>query len=513
MMSAPHGAAAQAGRDILRAGGSAIEAMVAAAATIAVVYPHMNALGGDGFWLIHRPGEAPVAISGCGRSAMLATDSFYEGTSIPARGGPAALTVAGTISGWAEALSLMPKPGLPLRDLLAAAIAHAREGIIVTRSQHELTTAKVAELQPQPGFARTFMPGGKAPGHGEVLRQPELAATLERLAQAGLDDFYRGDIARSLAKGLEGAGSPLRLADLESQRAQRVAPLSVRCGKATLFNHPPPTQGVASLMILALMDRLALGERDSFAHVHAAVEATKRAFLLRDAHVGDPAFMAIDPRQWLEPAFLAQEAGRIDPARALPWPVEASTGDTIWMGAADRDGTVVSFIQSIFWEFGSGVVVDGTGVLWQNRGSSFTLTDGPNRLSPGRLPFHTLNPALALFDDGRVMSYGTMGGDGQPQTQAAIFSRYAFFGQGLQEAISAPRWLLGKTWGEESATLKLESRFPAALFDSLAGAGHRVERLPDYSDTMGHAGAVVAHGDGRFEGASDPRADGCAAPA
>jgi gamma-glutamyltranspeptidase/glutathione hydrolase len=183
------------------------------------------------------------------------------------------------------------------------------------------------------------------------------------------------------------------------------------------------------------------------------------------------------------------------------------------MGAVDAQGRAVSFIQSVYWEFGSGVVLSDTGVTWQNRGSSFSLDPRAlNALEPGRKPFHTLNPSLAHFDDGRVMPYGTMGGEGQPQTQAAVFTRYARFGQSLQQAITAPRWLLGRTWGDVSTSLKLESRFDPALIQALKDAGHQVELLPQaFSDTMGHAGALVRHPDGLIEGAADPRSDGSVA--
>jgi gamma-glutamyltranspeptidase/glutathione hydrolase len=172
----------------------------------------------------------------------------------------------------------------------------------------------------------------------------------------------------------------------------------------------------------------------------------------------------------------------------------------------------VSFIQSIYWEFGSGVVSPATGVLWQNRGMSFSLDPAhANRLAPGRLPFHTLNPAMALFEDGRTMTYGTMGGEGQPQTQAAIFARYAWGGLGLQQAVTEPRWLLGRTWGADSTNLKLEARFAPEVVEALRGAGHDVELVAAFSDTMGHAGAIVHHPDGLIEGATDPRSDGAVA--
>ncbi len=259
--------------------------------------------------------------------------------------------------------------------------------------------------------------------------------------------------------------------------------------------------------------RLIADQADSFDHVHGLVEATKQAFLLRDRHVGDPAYHDFDWQGLLDDsAALAEIAGRIDPTRALPWPQPPQWGDTCWFAAADSEGRVVSAIQSTYFEFGSGVVLPQTGIVWQNRGSSFRLAPGGwNALKPGRKPFHTLNPALAQFDDGRTMAYGTMGGEGQPQTQAALFTRYARYGIDLQQAINRPRWLLGRTWGEQSTTLKLEDGFDEALYTALSAAGHDVERIGALSATMGHAGAIVRHADGWLEGATDPRSDGKAA--
>lgn len=518
MVTAPHHLAAQAGAAVLREGGNAVEAMVAAAATIAVVYPHMNGIGGDGFWLISEPGRPPIAIQACGPAAALASQDFYAShndTIIPTRGPRSALTVAGAIAGWSAALNVASSwryasPALPVSRLLAEAIHHAKTGIPITRSQVELTKTKWSELSPQHDFAATYASKGM-PEEGDILRQPALANTLARLAEAGLDDFYRGDVGCALAAGLTQLGSPLRASDLAAYHAKTQTPLSLEMKVGRVFNLPPPTQGVSSLMILGLFERLNVKDAEGFAHIHGLVEATKRAFILRNAHVTDPACMEVDPQKWLDHLWLDQEVALIDRARAAEWPHVPKPGDTVWMGAADNQGRVVSYIQSVFWEFGSGMVVPNTGVVWQNRGASFTLDDGPNRLVPGKLPFHTLNPALARLKDGRTLAYGTMGGEGQPQTQAAVFSRHVLFGENMQAAIDAPRWLLGRTWGDVSTNLKLESRFPASLIEQLSAAGHDIELVPDYADMMGHAGAVAHHSNGLIEGASDPRADGACA--
>jgi gamma-glutamyltranspeptidase/glutathione hydrolase len=516
MHVAPHHLAAQAGRDVLREGGNAVEAMVAAAAAIAVVYPHMNAIGGDGFWLIHEPGKLPVAIDACGFSAGLADKAFYAGhDAIPARGPKAALTVAGTVGGWARALEVAAPWGtaLPLSRLLSDAIRHAHEGVVVTTSQSQLTRQKFEGLKDAPGFAQTYLVSGQAPAVGHLLKQPALGRTISQLAERGLDDFYRGELAARMGAELERVGSPLRTADLAAYRAQIVDPLAVRLGDSTVYNLPPPTQGLSALMILGLFERLGVTEGEGFAHLHGLVESTKRAFRVRDRVVTDPRRLPADPRSFLAPEALDALVAEIDLSKALPWPDVAAPGDTIWMGCIDKQGRAVSFIQSVYWEFGSGVVLQDTGVCWQNRGTSFSLDPAAlNTLEPGRKPFHTLNPSLALFDDGRVMPYGTMGGEGQPQTQAAVFTRYARFGQSLQQAVTAPRWLLGRTWGDVSTTLKLESRFAPELVASLRTAGHAVEVLDEsFSDTMGHAGALVRHASGVIEGAADPRSDGAVA--
>lgn len=516
MLVAPHHLAAQAGRDVLKDGGNAVEAMVAAAATIAVVYPHMNAIGGDGFWLIHEPGKTLVAIDACGPAAARATPGFYAGLdAIPSRGPKAALTVAGTIGGWAKALEVASSwgPALPLNRLLDDAIRHARDGVAVTTSQAELTRTKLDGLKSAPGFAQTFLVDGQPPEPGHLLKQPALGATLTQLAERGLDDFYRGELAQRMGAELERLGSPVRTSDLAAYHAQVVTPLAVRLNDSTAYNLPPPTQGLAALMIIGLFEQLGVREGEGFAHLHGLVESTKRAFRVRDRVVTDPRRLPADPQSFLAPEALAQLAAEIDPQRALPWPEPAAPGDTIWMGCIDAQGRAVSFIQSVYWEFGSGTVLQDTGVCWQNRGMSFSLDpQALNTLEPGRKPFHTLNPSMALFDDGRVMPYGTMGGEGQPQTQAAVFTRYARFGHTLQQAVTAPRWLLGRTWGDTSTSLKLENRFDPALVQQLRDAGHLVETLPEaFSDTMGHAGALVRHPNGLIEGAADPRSDGLVA--
>ncbi len=520
MAVAPHALAAQSALDVLREGGNALEAMIAAAATIPVAYPHMNSIGGDSFWLVHVPRRAPRGIDACGAAARAASIEWYAARglaqAIPFRGGIAANTVAGTLSGWDAAFKLSRKWGgrLPLHRLLADAIHYAEQGIAVTASQSTATAAKRSELEVQPGFRETFLPGGAVPPAGSLFKQPRLAATFERLARAGLEDFYRGRLATAIARDLAATGSPLTLEDLRRHRVKLVEPLALKHSLGTIYNLPPPTQGLVSLLILGMLDALEVGATGpaSADYVHLVVEATKRAFAVRDHCLTDPAYMTVNAQALLAPAKIRELAANVDRGRAARWGGGKGPADTVWMGVVDGAGRSVSMIQSLYHEFGSGVVLEETGINWQNRGCSFSLDPTAlNSLKPGRKPFHTLNPALAVLNDGRAIVYGTMGGDGQPQTQAAVFTRIAVFGMDPQQAVAAPRWLLGRTWGQTSDSLKLESRFSTGVVADLARRGHEMEVLGEFDEAMGHAGAIVRHPNGVLEGGADPRSDGAVA--
>jgi gamma-glutamyltranspeptidase/glutathione hydrolase len=520
MAVAPHALAAQSALDVLREGGNALEAMIAAAATIAVAYPHMNSIGGDSFWLVRVPRRSPRGIDACGAAARAASIEWYAARgitqAIPHRGGVAANTVGGAVSGWELAFRLSRKWGgrLPVKRLLADAIHYAEHGIAVTASQSSLTAARRGDLESQPGFRDTFLAGGTAPPAGSVFRQPRLAQTLKRLARAGLDDFYRGRLAAAIARDLAAIGSPLAPGDLARHRAKLVTPLELAHSLGTVYNMPPPTQGLVSLLILGMLDALEIGGTGSVSadYVHLTVEATKRAFAVRDHCLTDPAYMTVDPQALLAPAKVRELAENVDRGRAARWGAGRGPADTVWLGVADTAGRMVSMIQSLYHEFGAGVVLEETGINWQNRGCSFSLDPAAlNSLKPARKPFHTLNPALAVLRDGRVLVYGTMGGDGQPQTQAAVFTRMAVFGMDPQQAVAAPRWLLGRTWGQVSDSLKLESRFSTGVVADLAGRGHVMEVLGEYDEAMGHAGAIVRHANGVLEGGADPRGDGAVA--
>lgn len=530
MVSAPHHAASAAGADILRRGGNAVEAAVATAAVLGVVYPHMTGLGGDAFFLIspkagRERGEPPVFVDGAGRSGRAVTREFYleRGLdAVPKRGALAAATVPGAVSAWEKSLEVaagLPGAGLPLPALLEEAVTHAENGYAVTLSKHAMATAALHELADLPGFAETFLLNGRVPRPGERLRLPALAESLRRLGRKGLSAFYRAEKGKEPVARPWTVGSPLRAGDLAAFRAEVRAPLGKHVFGGRIFNSSAPTQGAASLMILALLERIAV--RSGFSSdvwldpavlAHLTSEAVKQVFPVRDKYFADPAHMPRPAEEFLADEFLAVLADKIRMDAAAPVVTTAPGGDTVWFGAADRHGTVVSAIQSIYHEFGSGVVTPDSGIVWQNRVLGFDFAPGlPNSLGPGKKPRHTLNPALAIMDDGRCIAYGSMGGDGQPQTQAAVFLRAFVAGMPLRDAINAPRWLLGRAWGDHSTSLKVEDSFPPEVFQTLRRLGHDVASVPAPSSLMGHAGAVVLHADGLMEGAADERGDGCAA--
>ncbi len=513
--TAPHHHAAEAGMKILRSGGNAVDAMIAAAATIAVVYPHMNSWGGDGFWLIQKPGQAPIAIDACGTAAAKATPAWYADKNlkeIPARGGAAALTMAGTVAGWDLARQQMPADThLPLKRLFADAIHFAECGVMATASLQAASDKTFSELNGNSDFAKVYLPTGRPILKGQLVTNPGLATLLDELAEEGLNSFYTGRVAKTIANALDAAGSPITEADLADYSARIVDPLTVKLSKGQLFNLPAPTQGIASLMILALYDRIYQSSWNEAERVHHLVECIKQAFIARNTYLTDPS--RLDP-VWddlLSDDYLDTTAAMIKADVALPWPHIAKPGDTVWMGALDSHGTMVSFIQSVYWEFGSGVTIPEYGLVWNNRGMSFSLDENdPNYLQPGMKPFHTLNPAFALLNDGRRLSYGTMGGEGQPQTQAALFSRFIYEQLPLVESITKGRWLLGRTWGDISNNLKLEADLATEVNESLKKRGHETQVMPAKIEMMGHAGGICLSPNGDVEAATDPRSDGAA---
>ena len=469
MVTTPHYLATHAALEILQQGGNAVEAAITAATTLTVVYPHMNSIGGDNFWLIYNANTKELkALNASGRSGENATIDFYKTqgyNKIPARGYLAANTVPGVISGWEEAYKYAQRSignRLTWHQLFDSAIGYAEAGFPVSQNQERWTKLSIAQkhkeffyLQRFPSFRQTYLkPNGEPYQVGEVFKQPQLAQTLKVIAQQGSFPFYQGEIAQKIVADIQTNGGILTLKDFAEHKANWVEPIRVNYHDYTAYNLPPNTQGMASLSILNILNnfdlkRIKEGTADYY---HIMAEATKQAFSDRDKYLSDSEFVDI-PLDWLLYKEHGKElAASIDMHKAASQvkPLDPK-GDTIWLGVVDKDGNAVSLIQSIYYEFGSGIVAADTGIILQNRGCFFSLDPNHvNCLAPRKRTFHTLNPAM-LFKDGKpYLVYGTMGGEGQPQTQAAIVTRIVDFGFGVQDAISAPRWSSSTLWSEDS---------------------------------------------------------------
>ena len=524
IVASPHPLATVAGLEVLLRGGTAVDAAVAVGATIAVVYPHMTGLGGDSFWLCWDARAARLtALQAAGAAAARATPDLYRRhglAQIPARGPLAALTVPGATDGlWTAHRYSQERLGstMPWGDLLQAAIRHAADGIPVSPCQSRVTAGAADLLQArEPAFApfrTTYLDGDAAPAAGRPLAQPALARTLERLAREGGRAFYEGDLAAEIGRACEAVGSPLRAGDLAAHRSRLTEPATVPYRGGLAATVPPPCQGLVALAVLGMLDGTDLRAcaRDPADYVHVAVEATKLAFADRDRWLADPEHVAVPLGRLLDPAYLRDRGRRIAMDRAAPAPLPSGIerGDTIACVTADAAGNCVSLIQSIYHEWGSGVVAGETGVVLQNRGAGFTLDAAhANVLAPGKRPFHTLTPFMYLRDGKPLLVAGTMGGEGQPQTLVAVTTRVVDLGLDVQSAVEAPRWVYGRTWGAPTRALSIEGRFGEAVAADLARRGHAVRMLDSWSDTAGHAQALQLEPGGLLVGGGDPRADG-----
>ncbi|HEY7204237.1 MAG TPA: gamma-glutamyltransferase family protein [Methylomirabilota bacterium] len=521
MVATPHLLATQSGVAMLRAGGNALDAAIAAAATIAVVYPHMNGLGGDNLWLIYDARSQRVrALTAVGRAARAASIEWYAARGIsgalPARGGPAAVTVPAAVDGWWQAHEhSRSRLGSPVAwaALLADAIHYAREGFIASDGQRTPPPREpdlFGERAPEV-VRRSLWPlyHPDALRHGP-LRQLDLARTLEAVRDGGAEAFYRGDLARRLVAAAAAAGSPLAVEDLAEHRSSWSEPLRIAYAEGEVASTPPPTQGMSALAVLGMTEGFDLSSLLEADYIHLMVEATKLAFEDRDRHLTDPAFMRVPAADLLAPDRLRARAALISRERVRrPEPAAPAGGDTIALVTADQEGNAVSLIQSLYFTFGSGLMAGDTGVVLQNRGVFFSLDPGHvNALAPGKMTMHTLIPAMYLEGGRPRFVYGTMGGEGQPQTQAAILTRRLFRRFAPQAAIEAPRWLYGRTWGTTSRALSLEGRYSTELARTLEARGHDVVMGGEWDDLFGHAHGIWIAPEGGFVGGSDPRADG-----
>ncbi|MDX5445872.1 MAG: gamma-glutamyltransferase family protein [Zoogloeaceae bacterium] len=512
IVTSPHTLATEAGLAVLRDGGNAIEAAIAMGACLAVTYPHFTGLGGDAFMIISDASGRVRTLSGIGQAARRLP--AYQGA-IPVRGPASMLTTAATVDTWgkAHALSRQDCGGtMAWGALLEPAIRLARDGFPITPSQRFWLDFRAEEMDVLTGVASRYLQDGEVPAAGSRVRQPELARSLESIAEHGHRDFYEGRLAGRIAAGLAAAGSPLDGDDLAATAARVETPLRVPYRGGELIAHRPPTQGMTTLEIMGILDRfdLAAVAEGSADHYHLLVEAVKLAFIDRNRHLADPDFHAVPVERLLSAAHLSASAADIDRARARSWPHAFRHGDTVFLAAADRFGNAVSMLQTVYYDWGSGVAVGDTGMLWHNRGAAFSLDPAhPNVLASGKRPFHTLNPGMYLENGRPRLLYGTQGADGQPQTLAAILTRLIDYGLDPVSALARPRFLLGRTFSDSRDTLKLEEDAGAAVFDELARRGHEISPLPAQSPLAGHPGVIRIGPDG-FAGAHDPRSDGVA---
>lgn len=517
MVVCPHHLASAAGADILRQGGNAVDAAIATNAALGVVYPHMTGLGSDAFWLIYHQASGQLhGLNGSGRAAQRATIDYFQRqgmTDLPSRGPLSVLTVPGAVDSWWVAHQRFGQ--LAWEEVLQPAISLATQGYAVSASQARWTRKDAALLMAHGGAGNVFMPGGKPPQAGDLMTNLELVRSLQLIAQTGTEGFYRGAIAEAITTHLADHGGLLTTEDFAQHQSTWVNPISTTYRGYTVWELPPNTQGFAVLQILNLIQPFDLQkiEHGTADYYHLLVEATKLAFADRDRWLGDPDFEDIPLAELISLEHSDRCRSRLSMTQVQPLQAAILGGDTTYSACVDAQGNAVSMIQSLYFDFGSAVVPPGTGIVLQNRGSFFSLDSKQiNHLAPGKRPFHTLIPGLVTGADGRpYLVFGTMGGEGQPQTQVAMLTRVLDYGFDPQTAIDLPRWVWGRTWGEASTGLSVEARIPAEVRQTLKDRGHDLKVAPEWTDQMGHAHMILINPDtGELQGGCDPRSDGAA---
>jgi gamma-glutamyltranspeptidase/glutathione hydrolase len=522
MAATSHPLATQVALDILKAGGSAVDAAIGANAALGLMEPTGNGIGGDLFAIVWDPKTKKLhGLNASGRSPQSLTLEYFQQQglkSIPSHG-PLPVSVPGTVDGWFE---LHGKFGrLPMTRVLAPAIAYARDGHPLHETIAYYWARSVPLLSKWPGFSEQFTVKGRAPAKGELWKNPNLARTLEKIAAGGRDAFYRGDIARTIADYIKAQGGFLSAADLAAHRSEWVEPVSTNYRGYDVWELPPNSQGIAALQMLNILegyDLRAMGF-GSTEYVHVFTEAKKLAFEDRAKYYADPAFVKIPVRELVSKAYAQQRRKLLDTKRSAKRYDAGNPalrdGDTIYMTTADKDGMMVSLIQSNYRGMGSGMTPPGLGFILQDRGELFSLIPGQNNTyAPGKRPFQTIIPAFITKDGQPWLSFGVMGGDMQPQGHVQIVVNLVDFGMNLQEAGDAPRIYhsgSSEPTGEvmaDGGQLYLESGFPAETVRDLVQRGHAVG-----ATSPGAFGGyqAIKREKGVYVGASESRKDGQAA--
>lgn len=492
--------------EILRAGGNAADAAVAAVALLAVAEPHMTGLGGDCFCLVSKPGAPIWGYNGSGRSAATATVEKLasQGLSEIAINSVHAVTVPGAVEAWQTILERHGRFGLD--RVLQPAIRAATEGVPAAPRVAYDWSLYVDKLRADPGASLHYLPGGLAPKAGDRMRYPALAQTLNAIATGGAQAFYEGAVARDIVDTIGARGSLLTEADFAAHRGEEVVPISTNYRGLDVVELPPNGQGLAALVLLNILERFEMGKLDPAGdeRFHIALEAGRLAYAVRNTHVADPAFMRTTPQALLDRVFAADLADMIDRSRRSRLPAApAPRGNTVLVTVVDRDRNAVTLINSLFYAFGSGIATEKTGIMLQNRGCSFVLTpDHPNAIAPAKRPMHTIIPALAIREGRCDMSFGVMGGSYQAMGHAHFISNIVDCGMDVQQAIDGPRVFFD---GEKT---DVEHGVSQAAIDGLTARGHdvNVRALP-----LGGGQAIRIDWDrGVLIGGSDGRKDGCA---
>jgi len=498
--------AAQAGLSMLTRGGNAVDAALAAAITLSLVEPTGNGLGSDAFCILWD-GASLHGLNASGRSPAAWTPDYFKGhDKIPFHGWDS-VTVPGAVSGW---VALSERFGrLPFETLFEPAIDYAHTGFPVSPIIAALWKRAETQLVDQPGFAATFLPDGRAPRAGELFRNPDFAQSLQSIAETRGKAFYEGDLAEKIEAFAMSHGAAMRVSDLAAHRADWCGTISRSFDDVTLHEIPPNGQGIAGLMALGILDHTAIRDLDADdpRALHLQIEAMKLALKDTEAHVGDIDHMTrVTPQAMLDPGYLAERARLIDPGRATDFKTgRPPERGTVYLGAADDSGMMVSFIQSNYAGFGSGVTVPGTGIHLQNRGAGFSLDPASqNVVAPGKRPFHTIIPAFLMRGDAPLMSFGVMGGPMQAQGHLQMTLRTQLWGQDVQMAVDAPRWRSTGGLG-----LACETSFPPQTLQGLRDMGHAVSvETPDNAFGFGGAQLVARLENGAYAAGSDPRKDG-----
>ncbi|MEM7422938.1 MAG: gamma-glutamyltransferase [Pseudomonadota bacterium] len=510
MAATSHTLSTQAAIDILRAGGNAMDAAIAACAVQCVVEPGSTGVGGDCFCLYAPAGTSvPIAFNGSGKAPSGATTDYFAGQGIAElpRQSPHACVVPGAVDAWCQ---LNADHGrLPLADLLAPAIDFAETGYPIASRVHADWVDARPILEAEPTLARIFLGSDGVPAVGAVHRQPELGTTLRAIATGGREAFYTGEIAEDIVGYLRGLGGLHTMEDFAALRGDYVQPISGRFRGYDVWQCPPNGQGVIALLMLNIMAGIEAGETPVTPdRIHAEIEACRLAYTARNLYVADPAYAEVDVETLLSPAYADHLRSAIDMTMArdpMPDPDLVRHEDTVYISVVDADGNACSFINTLFSSFGSGLCAPRSGVVLTNRAQGFSLDPAsPNRIEPGKRPLHTIIPAMVTQGDKVVMSYGVMGGQYQSMGHMQFLTRMFDYGMDIQQAQDSPRWMADPFTG----TVEIESIVPTPFVRDLAARGHRF--APPAKPIGGSQAIWIDPETGVRTGGSDPRKDGCA---